>query len=97
MSSESENVTDDEIEEIHKIVTSIKNNVERRHRYMTLHEMIQYEKEESYDEGVEHGIEQGITIYISSLRAYNITENEILDSVIQNFGISKEKAIELMA
>ena len=101
VSSESENVTDDEIKEIHRIVTSIKNNVERRHRYMTLHEMIQYEKEESYDEGVEQGIEQGIKmvikIYINSLREYNITEDKIQDSVIQNFGISKDKAIELMA
>lgn len=68
---------------------------------MTLQDMIQYEKEESYDEGVEQGIEQGIKmvikIYINSLREYNITEDKIQDSVIQNFGISKDKAMELMA
>ncbi len=64
---------------------------------MTLHEMIQFEKEESYDEGVEQGIEQGIKIHISSLREYNITEEQILDSVIRHFNISKEKAMELMA
>lgn len=75
---------------------------------MTLHEMIQFEKEESYNEGVAegivHGIEQGIgrgiqqgiTIYISSLREYNIAEEQIRDSVVQKFGIPKEKAMELM-
>ncbi len=93
VSSASENVTDEEIKEIHKIVTNIKNNEERRDRYMTLHEMIQFEKEESYDEGVE----QGIKIHITSLREYNIAEEQILDSVTRNFGISKEKAMELMA
>ena len=97
MSSASENVTDDEIKEIHRIVTSIKDNAERRHRYMTLQDMIQYEKEESYDEGVEQGIKMVIKIYINTLREYNITEDKIQDSVIQNFGIPKDKAMELMA
>lgn len=80
---------------------------------MTLHDMIQFEKEESFDEGVafgeargietgmkngiETGIMQGASIYISSLREYNIQDEQILGSVIQKFGISKEKAMELMA
>lgn len=87
------NATDKELKELHKIVTSIKNNVDWREQYMTLHDMIEFEKEESYDEG----IMQGINIYISSLREYNIQDEQILDSVIQKFGISKEKAKELMA
>ncbi len=113
VNSDSANVTDEELGEIHKIVTSIKENAERRNRYMTLHEMIQFEKEESYDEGydegvafgetrgIEQGIKQGINsgiiIHISSLREFNIQEEQILDSVIQNFGISEDKAMELMA
>lgn len=76
---------------------------------MTLHEMIQFEKEESFDEGydegvafgetrgIERGINTGIIIYISSLREFNIREEQILSSVIQKFGVSKEKAMELMA
>lgn len=76
---------------------------------MTLKEMIQFEKEESYDEGVafgeargiEQGIEQGIntgiSIYISSLREFNIQEAQILDNVIHKFSVSEEKAMELMA
>lgn len=102
--SDFENVTDEELKQIHKIVTSIKDDKERRDRYMTLHEMIQFEKEESYNEGVAEGIvqgigrgiQQGITIYISSLREYNIAEEQIRDSVVQKFGIPKEKAMELM-
>lgn len=60
---------------------------------MTLKEMIRFEKEESYDEG----LEQGMVIYISSLREFNIQEEQILDNVIQKFSVSKEKAMELMA
>jgi len=95
--SDSANVTDEELGEIHKIVTSIKENAERRNRYMTLKEMIQFEKEESYDEGIEQGIEQGIIIHISSLREFNIQEEQILNNVMQKFSVSKEKAMELMA
>lgn len=76
---------------------------------MTLKEMIRFEKEESYDEGIEQGLEQGLeqgieqglergmVIYISSLREFNIQEEQILDNVIQKFSVSKEKAMELMA
>ena len=49
----------EKLEEIHKIVTSIKENAERRNRYMTLKEMIQFEKEESYDEGYDEGVAFG--------------------------------------
>ena len=93
VNSDSANATDEEHEEIHKIVTSIKENAERRNRYMTLKEMIQFEKEESFDKG----IEQGIIIHISSLREFNIQEEQILDNVMQKFSVSKEKAMELMA
>ena len=99
----------EKLEKIHKIVTSIKENVERRNRYMTFKEMIQFEKEESYDEGYDEGvafgetrgIEQGINtviiIHISSLREFNIQEEQILDNVMQKFSVSKERAMELMA
>ncbi len=101
VNSDSANATDEELGEIHKIVTSIKENAERRNRYMTLKEMIRFEKEESYDEGIEQGLvqglERGMVIYISSLREFNIQEEQILDNVIQKFSVSKEKAVELMA
>ena len=97
VNSDSTNATDEELGEIHKIVTSIKENAERRNRYMTLKEMIRFEKEESYDEGIEQGLERGMVIYISSLREFNIQEEQIMDNVIQKFSVSKEKAMELMA
>lgn len=99
--SDSENVTDEELKEVHKIVTNIKKDKERRDSYMTLHDMIRYEKEESYDEGVlcgeAQGIMRGVAIYISSLREFEVQEEQILDSVVQKFGIPREKAMELMA
>ena len=111
-SSES-NATDEELKEVHKIVTDIRNDADREDKYMTLHDMIEYEKEESFDEGVlvgeergiargitqgiETGIMQSLTIYIDSLREFKVQEEDILGSVIRKFGISREKAIELMA
>ena len=80
---------------------------------MTLHDMIEFEKEESFDEGyeegvsvgeargiaqgIETGIMQSVVIYIDSLRAFHIQEEDILDSVMRKFDIPKEKVMEMMA
>ncbi len=111
--SDATNATDKELEEVHKIVTGIKSDAVKEERYMTLHDMIEYEKEESFDEGyeegvlageargeargIETGIMQSLTIYIDSLREFHVQEEDILNSVMQKFDIPKEKAMEMMA
>ena len=47
--------------------------------------------------GEARGIMRGVTIYISSLREFEVQEEQILESVVQKFGIPREKAMELMA
>lgn len=107
--SDAANATDKELEEVHKIVTGIKSDAVKEERYMTLHDMIEFEKEESFDEGyeegvlageacgIETGIMQSLTIYIDSLREFNVQEEDILNSVMRKFDIPKEKAMEMMA
>lgn len=72
------NATDEELKKVHRIVTDIRNDAERGERYMTLHDMIEYEKEESFDEGVlvgeARGVAQGVETGIM----------QSLDNSIQN-------------
>ena len=111
--SDASNATDKELKEVHKIVTGIRSDATKGEKYMTLHDMIEFEKEESFDEGyeegvsvgeargiaqgIETGIMQSVVIYIDSLRAFHIQEEDILDSVMRKFDIPKEKVMEMMA
>ena len=58
-SSKKANVTDAELEQLHSIVENAKHNQEVGKRYMTLQDMIDYEKKESYEDGVAFGREEG--------------------------------------
>lgn len=57
--SVSKNATDEEIKQVHKIVTDIRENRERRMQSMKFKEMLEYEKEESFDEGYDEGVLAG--------------------------------------
>ena len=46
------NVTDADLEHLHSIVENAKHNQEVGKRYMTLQDMIDYEKKESFEDGV---------------------------------------------
>lgn len=63
---------------------------------MTLQEMIEYEKEESYKEGISEGISKGISDGIAALihtcREFNISDEQILESVMREYNLSREKA-----
>ena len=62
--------------------------------------MIEFEKEESYLEGESAGINKGryqsIKIHISSLREFQISDELILQSIIENFQIPADEAEEFM-
>ena len=70
--------------------------------------MIEFEKEESYlegssegesigiDKGRQQGILQSIRIHISSLREFQISDELILQSIIQKFQIPADEAEEFM-
>ena len=65
---------------------------------------MRFVKEEGFEEGYEKGRTEGreegilhsIGIYINSLREYNVEEAKILDSLMKEFDISKEKAEAFM-
>lgn len=57
--SDASNATDKELKEVHKIVTGIRSDAMKGEKYMTLHDMIEFEKEESFDEGYEEGVSVG--------------------------------------
>ena len=90
--SDETNVADEELQHIHSIVENVKRNEERREHYMTWQEMIEFEKEESYLEGRN----DSIRIYISSLRKLKISEEQILESIIQSFQIPADEAEKFM-
>ena len=65
---------------------------------------MRFVKEEGFEEGYEKGRTEGreegilhsIGIYINSLREYNVEDAKILDSLMKEFDISKEKAEAFM-
>ena len=87
-SSKKGNVTDDELEHLHSIVEKAKRNQKVGKRYMTLQDMIDYEKKESFDDGVA----LGIRALISSLKDLNIPTEQILEQLMQKFSLSMEEA-----
>ena len=94
--SNTPNVTDTDLEHLHSIVENTKNNQEVGNRYMTLQDMIDYEKKESFDDGValgrEEGREEGIRVLIGSLKDLNIPSEQILEQLMQKFALSMDDA-----
>lgn len=99
-SSKKGNVTDAELEHLHSIVEKAKYNQKVGKRYMTLQDMIDYEKKESYEDGKAEGREEGrtearregILALISTLKELNVPKDEILKQLMQKFSLSMEEA-----
>lgn len=98
--SNTPNVTDTDLEHLHSIVENTKHNQEVGNRYMTLQDMIDYEKKESFDDGVALGREEGrkearkegIRVLIGSLKDLNISSEQILEQLMQKFALSMDDA-----
>ena len=86
------NVTDADLEHLHSIVENAKHNQEVGKRYMTLQDMIDYEKKESFEDGVTLGREEGILALISSLKELNIPDEQILNQLMKKFFLTMEEA-----
>ena len=102
----SDNAVDEELANIQRIVDKVKSRSDVKERYMTLQEVIDYEKRDSYEEGVEigraegielgrsEGIELGIRGIISTCRSLKQSQLETRDLLSTQFNCSKEKADE---
>ena len=94
--SKTQNVTDTDLEHLHSIVENVKHNQKAGKRYMTLQDMINYEKKESFNDGVTQGREEarieGICAFISLAKEMNLSTEQISEQLVQKFSLSTEEA-----
>ena len=94
--SKTQNVTDTDLEHLHSIVENVKHNQKAGKRYMTLQDMINYEKKESFNDGVTQGREEarieGICAFISLAKEMNLSIEQISEQLVQKFSLSTEEA-----
>ncbi|MBQ8527353.1 MAG: Rpn family recombination-promoting nuclease/putative transposase [Lachnospiraceae bacterium] len=97
-----ENAVDAELEEIQKIVGSIKRSHETEDLYMTLQEIIDHEKDYSFNDGVrvgvqrgiQQGIQQGIQSIIRTCQKLKQTKESTIETLVQECDITQEEAKE---
>ncbi len=94
--SDTRNATDADLEHLHSIVEKAKHNQEVGKRYMTLQDMIDYEKKESFEDGVALGREEarreGILAFIGFAEEMKLSAEHILEQLMQKFSLSMEEA-----
>ncbi len=95
------NVVDTELEALHGLVDDIKHREGIGERYMTLGEMIEYERAESYENGVEagrqEGRQEGMEILVKSHFECNIPETKTIQILMDNYDLSKKEATDFIA
>ncbi len=96
-----DNAVDEELKKIQKIVGGIKGSHETEDRYMTLQEIIDYEKEDSYKDGVsagvQQGIQQGIQGIIRTCQRFNQTRENTIEALMQECSITADEAKEYIS
>lgn len=88
-----ENVTDENTQSIHDSVEKIKQSAEVRGKYMTIGDIMDYNKEIGREEGLAEGQAQGI---ILAMRAMECSNKAIVNRLMELCGLSKEEALELL-
>lgn len=96
------NAVDADLMEIQKIVDSVKADSKTKERYMTLQEMMYYEKRDSHEAGYqaghaagqESGIMEGIKGVINTCKSFNATCEQVKTALIKEFNLTEEKADE---
>lgn len=90
--STDENVTNQDIDSLHRLVGKVKSRREVGINYMKSWELEQMHREEGIEQGIRQGIEQGIQVLIATCREFNLSREETTDRVISSFSVSKEDA-----
>ena len=73
------NAVDNKLLELHEIISNIKSKEDVGERSMTLQEMIDYEKRDSYEDGIKDGIMGSINICKS--RFYSSNSSYIISRI----------------
>ncbi len=83
------NAVDEELLELHEIISNVKSKEDVGERYMTLQEMIDYEKRDSYVDGHIRGI-------IETYKALGSERTQAKDKIMEQFNLSAEQADEYL-
>ncbi len=88
---------DEELQKIQSVVSDIKNDEEVGERYMTIEEMIEYEKDYSYEQGHIAGMSAGMSAglidgTIRTCRKFGKSDAEIIDVLMEEYSLSYEEA-----
>ena len=86
------NAVDEELLELHRIISNVKSKEDIGERYMTLQEMIDYEKRDSYEDGREDGIKGSIHI----CKSLNLDKAQTKEKLLEQFALTEEQAEEYL-
>lgn len=93
-----ENATDNELQKIQNIVTRIKSSSEVKERYMTLEEIIYFEKRDTREAALKEGISQSMQGTISILKSIEfMTREKAKEALLSNFSLSSDEAEEYLS
>ena len=96
-----QNAVDKDLEKLQQIANEVKNSREAGERYMTLQEIIDYEKiaareearEEGLEEGRKEGRKEGIQVLIRTCKSLGISTEETIAILTKEYSLTKEEAI----
>ncbi len=87
---------DDELSQLHSIVENVRNNRKVGEQYMTLQEYLDYEIKEGVEAGiqarVDEAVQEAVQEAVEILRELNISDEQIVDKLMEKYHLSEEKA-----
>ena len=90
------NAVDKELLELQEIVNNVKSKEDVGERYMTLQEMIDYEKRDSYEDGLKNGLNNGIKASINICKSLNLDHTQTKAKLLEQFSLLEEQADEYL-
>lgn len=90
------NAVDKELLELQEIVNNVKSKEDVGERYMTLQEMIDYEKRDSYEDGLKNGLNNGIKASINICKSLKLDHTQTKAKLLEQFSLLEEQADEYL-
>ena len=97
MESTEKNVVNEDIRNLHRCVERVKVLPEIREEFMRFEDVIAWEKEKSYEEGIEEGRKEGrIRMLIEISRESGLSDEKMLKQLMDKFGLTEKEAREYL-
>ena len=90
--SSTNNATDTQLEQLHSGVEWLKQSSKTGVRYMQMWEIVEHEKKQSRQEGIEEGRINGISKTIEILKEMNISDEKILEQLMRKYELDEKTA-----